>query len=243
MKKLLGLLLLAPFLTQAQLGGKTIVKANLSSLALKNYHATIERSLTKKISLSVSYRFQPKGATPLQSQLENLVDDPDFNIGRFQLGNNAITPELRIYFGKGRMKGFYIAPYARFATFDLTAPVKYNSSSVPGAKKDADFSGKIKSTSGGIMFGIQHQLAKKLVLDFWILGAHYGSSTGQMDAIITPAMTTLEQQSLQQSIDDFKEAGPFKFEGKVTSSTAAYIKSTGPWAGIRGAMLSLGFRF
>jgi len=243
MKKLLGLLLLAPFITQAQLGGKTIVKANLSSLALKNYHATIERSLTKKISLSVSYRFQPKGATPLQSQLENLVDDPDFNIGRFQMGNNAITPELRIYFGKGRMKGFYIAPYARFATFDLTAPVKYNSSSVPGAKKDADFSGKIKSTSGGIMFGVQHQLAKKLVLDFWILGAHYGSSTGQMDAIITPAMTTLEQQSLQQSIDDFKEAGPFQFEGKVTSASNAYIKSTGPWAGLRGAMISFGFRF
>ncbi len=242
MKKLLLLLLLIPTFAMAQLGGKTIIKANLSSLVLKNYHATIERSLAKKVSLSLSYRYQPKGSTPLQSQLENLIDDPDFNIGRFQLGNSAITPELRIYLGKGRMQGFYIAPYARFATFDLTVPVKYNSSSLPGAKKDADFTGKIKSTSGGLMFGVQRQLAKKLVLDIWILGAHYGTSSGQMDAVITPAMSTLEQQSLQQSIDDFKEAGPFEFEGKVTSSTNAYIKSTGPWAGVRGLMISLGLR-
>ena len=37
-------------------------------------------------------------------------------------------------------------------------PIKY---STPLGVKDADFVGKIKSTSGGLMFGTQYQILKK----------------------------------------------------------------------------------
>lgn len=246
MKKLLVLLAFVPFMGQSQslIGGKNIVKANLSSLALGNYHLTYERSLLKRMSISLSYRYMAKKVLPLKSLLDSYVDNSDVDFGNFEMGNTAITPELRLYLGTGKMKGFYIAPYARFASFDLSVPVKYTASSIPGSPtKYATFSGKIKSTSGGLMIGTQHQIFNKLVLDIWIIGGHYGSSTGDLNAVITPAMTPIEQSSLQSTLNDLKEIGPFKFEGKVTSSTTAVATSTGPWAGVRALGITLGFRF
>lgn len=50
-------------------------------------------------------------------------------------------------------------------------------------------------------------------------------------------------QNLQNKLDEFKEIGPFRTSSKVTSSTTAEIKTTGPWLGLRSFALSLGYRF
>jgi hypothetical protein len=244
MKKIILGIFLIPFLSNAQLlGGNNVIKANLSSLAFGNYHLTYERALLKKLSISVSYRFMPKKTVPLSNLLEKYIDNNDVNFGNFQMGNNAITPELRLYPSK-KLKGFYLAAYGRFAEFDLSVPVKYVASSLPGSPTEyATFDGKIKSSSIGFMIGTQFRLAKKIVLDWWILGGHYGSSKGDLNALINRHLSPIEQQSLQATLDDLKELGPFKFEGKVTSSNTANVKSTGPWAGVRGMGLSLGIRF
>ncbi|MCA6472954.1 MAG: hypothetical protein IM548_05000, partial [Chitinophagaceae bacterium] len=52
---------------------KNIFRVNLSSLVLKNYHVTYERALSKKISLSVSYRLMPKGSLPFKDFFDNSV--------------------------------------------------------------------------------------------------------------------------------------------------------------------------
>ena len=251
MKKILVFLALIPMMVNAQslIGGKNIIKANLSSLAFGNYHVTYERSFLKKMSLSVSYRTVSKRALPLESITKNFIDDPNLNFGRFELGNTAITPELRLYLGIGKMRGFYIAPYARFATFDFTVPVKYTTPTTPqtpNGSTDADFVGKIKSTSGGLMFGVQHQIFKKLVFDFWILGGHYGSSNGELIADISknPApIASSNRTSLQSAIDGL-DVAPFKVKGTIaTDGKSASITSEGPWAGVRALGISLGFRF
>ncbi len=246
MKKLILLFLLLPTLINAQslIGGKNIIKANLSSLALGNYHLTYERAFLKRMSLSISYRTMPKKSVPLQKTLENYINDPNLNIGRFELGNTAITPELRIYIGTGKMKGFYVAPYARFATFDFTVPVKYQTSA---STAEADFVGTIKSTSGGMMIGTQHQILKKLVLDIWIIGGHFGSSTGNLLATFPNSpggqLSPSEKASLEANIAKLNVA-PFKIKGTVASDLrSATIISDGPWAGIRGLGISLGLRF
>ncbi len=242
MKRLIVLMAMMPFAGQAQslLGGKNAVKVNLSSLAFGNYHFTYERSILKKLSISISYRTMPKRNLPLEKLTEDYIDDPNLNLGRFEMGNTAITPELRLYLGAGRMKGFYIAPYARFASFDFTVPVKYQS---PIGTKDADFAGKIKSTSGGIMFGVQHTIFKKLLLDIWILGGHYGSSSGDLVATFPTALTPTEQSSLRDAINGI-DVKPFEIKGTVDpSGKFATIQSDGPWAGIRALGLSLGFKF
>jgi hypothetical protein len=245
MKKIIILLAVIPAFAQAQLlGGKNIIKANLSSLAFGNYHATFERAILKKMSISVSYRYGEKKALPLEKLTRDFIDDPNLNFGRFMLGNSAITPELRLYLGMGKMKGFYVAPYARFANFDFTIPVKYQTGF--NATPEADFVGTIKSTSYGVMFGTQYQILKKLVLDIWIVGGHYGTSSGELIADISknPApIGSSERTSLQNAINGL-DLSPFKVTGTIAADgRSATLLSDGPWAGVRGLGLSLGFRF
>lgn len=250
MRKLIIAMIFLPTISMAQslIGGNNIIKANLSSLAFGNYHLTYERSIAKKLSLSVSYRFMPKTGIPFASQLQDIINIDNVKVSGITMANTAITPELRIYLGTGKMKGFYIAPYARFASFDLAVPISYDAGG--GIKKDVTFEGNIKSTSAGLMIGMQKQIAKKLVLDIWFIGGHFGSGSGTINATINPPLTDgtggsfNERGALQTELDKLKTGGgPFKFEGTVTSNTNAVIKSDGPWAGVRGAMISLGFRF
>ena len=240
MKKIIILLLCLPMFAGAQslIGGKNIFRWNLSSLALKNYHFTYERSLTKHISLSASYRTMTKGSVPFQSQLEKAINSNDINFSNFQMGNTAWTIEGRLYLGLGAMKGFYLAPYLRFANFDLSAPVKYTSGTVT---KEANFVGNVKSTSPGVMIGWQFQLATKLVMDIQLIGGHYGHSNGDLNFIATAPLNAQEQSALKQSLDNIK-TDPFKFTNTVNAN-GAQIKTDGPWAGIRGANIGIGLRF
>ena len=200
----------------------------------------------------LSYRYMPSGSIPFDSKITSYINDPDVNISGIQLGGYAITPEIRLYAHKN-MKGFYVAPYARIANFDMTIPIKY-STTINGqqVKKDANFTGNMKSFSGGIMIGTQHQLFKKLVLDIWIIGGHYGSSNGDFlggyNSDPNPAIAAQERQSLQTTIAN-NDIGPFNIKGQLGPTAApgatqtATFASTGPWAGLRGAGLTLGFRF
>ncbi|KAF0236030.1 MAG: DUF3575 domain-containing protein [Sediminibacterium sp.] len=242
MKKLFALLFFIPILAQSQklLGGKNIVKMSMSSLALNNYHFTYERHIYKNLSFSLSYRTMPKGAIPYQSEIQNQINSNEINFSNFAIGNSAITPELRIYLSMSKMKGFYFAPYARFANFDVSVPIKYTSNgTVPPASKDAIMDGKIKSTSAGLMIGYQFQLFKKLALDFQIIGGHYGNSKG--DLVFSAPLNTFEQQALRDNLNSL-DVSPFKFTSNVNAS-GAQINVDGPWAGIRAINLGLGFRF
>lgn len=246
MKKLIACIFLIPTLANAQslIGGKNIIKTNLSSLALGNYSLTYERSVFKKLSLSVTYRKMDKKTIPYQDKLKSYLNDPEINFGLFEIGNTAITPEARIYLGLGKMKGFYIAPYARFANFDFTVPVKFQST-VLGitVTKDAPFVGNIQSTSGGLMIGMQYQLLKKLVIDIWLLGGHYGNSNGTLTATFDTPLNSFEIANLQSKIDGLNLT-PFKTKGKVDASGKfATLSSEGPWAGIRALGINLGIRF
>lgn len=246
MKKLLIALVCLPFFGNAQklIGGSNVFKTNLSALALGNINLTYERSIAKRLSFSISYATKSKGSMPFASSVENIIDNPDVKVSDFQYGSTTITPELRLYLGTGKLKGFYLAPYLRFSTVDLGVPVSFTNPVLMG-RQTVTFNGKFTATSGGLMIGIQKHIAKKLVLDFWILGGHFGSSKGNIIAPITPPLSTpQERAALQAELDQSKEAGPFKFKGVVNSNgTSADISAEGAWAGIRGAGICLGIRF
>jgi hypothetical protein len=253
MKKVL--FVLALFFTlqvhaQKLIGGNNIIKGNLTSFALKNYHISYERSLNRFMSVSASYRYMPKGSLPLQSIAKKYIDNPAINFDLFQMGNNALTFESRFYLGLQKMSGFYIAPYARFANFDLAVPVAYTYipdaavGSVIGSDpitKIADINGTIKSTSYGAYIGVQKQLLTKLVLDIWLIGGHYGSSNGVLNFVAPEKLPSQAVTALQQALDDTK-VNPFELKSKVTQNGAT-ADMKGPWAGIRGLGISLGLRF
>ena len=179
-------------------------------------------------------------------KIEKIVDNQDFKINDFKMGNTAITGEARFYLGIKKMRGFYLAPYLRYAKFDFTIPIK-NPNITTG--ESILFNGKISSFSGGLLLGMQYCILKKFVIDIWTIGGHYGSSHGTLFASnINPIMDESSQGSqakidLQKTLDNLNDTGPFKFEGKVTSPTTAEIKSSGPWFGLRSFALSIGYRF
>jgi hypothetical protein len=251
MKRLFVLLALLPFASNAQLllGGKNIIKTNLSSLVANNYHFTYERHIFKPLSVSLSYRFMPSTKVPLQSYVEKFLDNPNVNVGGFTMSGNAITPEVRLYLGIGRMKGFYISGYYRMSNFDLSVPISYKTTfSANTYTKSTTVGGTIKGNAGGLMIGIQKNIAKILVLDFWIIGGHYGSSTGDLSASITESYAGSLSTEQDAAINELKRTTttPFEFTySKTGTSPSGTIKaaSTGPWAGIRGAGLCLGIRF
>jgi hypothetical protein len=240
MRKLVPLfLMMLPVFAVAQ---KNAIKVNLTSLALKNYHVQYERKILPKITLNLGVRIMPKGNLPLQSTLEKYagLDNENIEIGRFKMGNTAITLEPRIYVSKAAMKGFYIAPYARYASFDLALPfqVKYND---PTPKSDpVDFTGKVNSFSGGVMLGTQFNLGKRIVLDIWWIGGHFGSSSGDLN-FAGDLSNPNKKTAVENTLKEF-DPSPFKIKYTV-SNTGARIESDGPWAGIRALGINLGIRF
>lgn len=216
------------------------VKLNVSSLFVRNYNLTYERGLSHRLSVGLGVRYMPKGDLPFKKWFRKSIKSDKVNLGDFQLGNVAVTPECRIYMGKGYMHGFYVSVYGRYTNFDVTAPIQFTSSD--GTTRQVLFDGKVHSFSGGIMFGVQYTLWKIVVLDVMIIGGHYGGCNGSFNADnINPPLTAEEQQSLQQNINDIN-AKPFHITGQVLSSTQAVIKASGPWGGIRSG-INLGIRF
>jgi hypothetical protein len=237
------ILLLLPVMAMAQ---KNAVKVNLSSLVLRNYHFQYERKIISKLTVNLAFRTMPKGKLPWQDQLVKYggLDNPNIELGRFQIGNTAFTVEPRIYLSKKAMKGFYIGPYARWASFDMALPfnVKYNdpSQTPPDRKDPVDFTGKITSFSGGLKIGTQFNIAKFVVLDICWIGGHFGSSKGDLK-FAGDLSNNYKRTAVENTIRDF-DPSPFKIKYQVTNSGAT-IQSDGPWAGFSGLALNVGVKF
>ncbi len=221
------------------IGSKNILKVNLSSLAFNNYHFTFEKLIHNKVSFAVSYRHMPNGNFPMANNIKDVINNKDINIAGSKIGGYAITPEFRFYAKKG-MKGIYLAPYFRYTNLDLSIPITY-SLAVGAPTKTAVFNGSLTAASGGLMVGLQKQIFKRITLDIWIIGGHFGHGTGNLVANYS-TITEPEREALQAELDNI-DLNPFVFKTGTVTTTKANIDSDGPWAGVRAAGFSIGFRF
>jgi hypothetical protein len=240
MKKITLVLLLTsalPALSQ-ETEGKNMAKVNLSAFALKGFGVQYERQIGKRITVGLGYSMIPKATIAFKSVVENAIDDPDVNVGDFRLGTSIFTPEFRYYLGKkGAFHGFYFAPYARIGSYKIAGPVSYTSST--NVKKTAVFDGKLNTFTGGLMIGSSWQLSDKFYLDWWIIGASYGSATGNLIAA-TP-LNPAEQASLKRELDEIEVVGT-EIKSEVNSNGAT-VTTSGSIAGTRGLGINFGIRF
>ena len=227
--------------TQAK---KNIIKLNLFSLPLKNINLEYERGLSKSISVAFGVRYMKEGSLPFANSIANSIgedeDNWDDRLRTATLGNYALTTTFRFYLGSGNLKGFYIAPFARYAKY--TAGLNYSFEVTNGTttqSEDIYLSGSIKTLTGGLLFGSQFNLSKNLSLDWWIFGPQYGTSDGLISG--KKQLSTDEQNALNDQLSEIEDLPLVKATYTVNSSGAT-VNFKGPWAGIR-AGLSLGFRF
>jgi hypothetical protein len=221
---------------------KNLVKWNVAAILLKNYSFQYERAIGKKISAAVGVRFAPKSNVPFKSKLEDLIDDEDTwnSIKDFKTGNFAITPEIRFYMGKGVFRGFYVAPFVRYATYSAEVPYTFDVDIAGTTRTETmPLSGDVTALTGGLLIGAQWKLSKLVYLDWWILGPNYGTSSGDISG--KKSLSSEEQDALRESLKDLDDLPLVKTKYTVNSE-GAKVDFDGPWGGLRGG-LSIGFRF
>lgn len=226
---------------------KNIVKVNLTGIFLKNYGFQYERMISRKTSVALGFRTQPKGELPLLGFFENQIDDPETfeEIQKITYGNIAITPEVRFYLGrKDGPRGFYIAPYARYSKSNIGIP-NYEFSyeeTINGQTfeetREVELNGDITGITGGVMFGSQWRLGNAVYLDWWIIGGSFGSSNGLINTIAT--LNQNEQDGLRQALNDL-EIPLLEYSVEVDGN-GAQMDFNGPFASLRGG-ISLGIKF
>lgn len=222
----------------------TLIKVNLTSIPFKNYSFQLERTLSKTISLSVAYRIMPTGHLPFTSQIINLgqfEDQDEINIiENMNVGNFAITPEIRFYLGKGYGQGFYISVFFRHMELELNN-ISIDFEGENGGENTIDLTGDVKTNTAGILMGAQWSIGKHFCVDWWILGAHYGVGLGNINAVSDQLqLSQSEQDDIEQQLNDIDI--PFSDATVDVAADRVSLKIDGPWAGIR-AGLSFGFKF
>jgi Protein of unknown function (DUF3575) len=242
---LLALFFSASFMLNAQRSDSTkapgrnnILKINLSALLVKNISVQYERKISKRSSVALNARLLPFGNVPLKSRLEKIIDDPSVDLNNLKLGNIGITPEYRMYVGKkGALHGFYFGPFISFNNYKTDLPITYDDDTRTGI-----FSGKLKAYTFGLQLGAQWKLGKSVYLDWWILGPNYGTGSG--DLVLATSLTSTEQDELKQELEDLKNDAPLDIiKSYEVNANGANIVVKGPWAGLRGMGINLGFRF
>ena len=220
------------------------IKTNLTGIVFKNYSLQYERVLTRKFSFAIAFRTMPSTTIPFKNKIISLIGTNDSitkqTIEKLRLSNIAITPEFRLYLSKkGFGKGFYIAPfyrYAKFKTNDLVFTYEDNLN----VKSTINLSGDLTSNTGGLLFGVQKFLGKHICLDFWLFGPHYGSGVGKFSGVSSKPLTQQEQDDLRQQLEGLDI--PLTNKTVTVTANGASLKLDGPWAGIRSGF-SIGVKF
>ena len=223
---------------------KNIPKFAPTGLIFRNFQFQYERVLNRRFSAALTYSTIPEGDFPFKDELlESSVEDENDDLTR-SLENTSIkytsfTPEVRIYFGEGYGKGFYLAPFYRHAKYDIKdIHIYYDSDE--GSEEMVNTSGDIRSNTFGLQIGSQFNLGNRLVLDWFIIGPHYGTSQGELSGLSSAPLSESEQQDIEDMLSDvYMPIGDFSYE---VDSRGAKINLDGPWGGIR-AGIALGYRF
>lgn len=245
------LLIASHFISLAQSGPDDfshknhILKFNLTSPFLKNYAAQYEYVAGKRVSVALSGRWMPVSTIPFKNSLRKEVIKNDeesitdaFDQARFS--NFAITPEVRFYLGKkGYGRGFYIAPYYRFARYKIQE-LNYTYEDVE-EDININLNGNLTTHTGGFLLGAQWMLGKTIGLDWWILGPNVGSGKGLMTGVSSKPLDADMQQDIRTTLEEDLDI-PFTKTTVDVDANGARLKLNGPWAGVRAGLM-LTFRF
>jgi hypothetical protein len=220
------------------------IKINLAALLFKSYALQYERTLGRNFSLAVQYRIMPVAGISFKGHVLKLMADGGADTKRiiddFKVSNYAITPEVRLYLSrKGYGRGFYIAPFYRYASFTShQLNVFYRDDNK--ANKSINLSGNLTSNTYGLAIGAQNALGKHLVIDWSLLGPHFGTAKGTFTGTPSSTLSPGEQTNVRMKLEDI--CFPLSDWAVNVDANKASMNIDGPWAGMR-VTVGLGVRF
>lgn len=220
-----------------EIENKNMVKLNLLALTAGNISLQYERLITPKTTVGVTVNMMPSKGLPFSNSIESFVDDQETTaqLEQISVSSFSVTPEIRFYLGTEGYKGFYIAPFVRYGTYNVDLPLTYD---YEGEEESIMIDGTVKAFSGGFAIGAQWRVYKDFYIDWMIMGPHYGSATGTLEG--NRSLNQSEQDAIRNSLNDL-DIPVVDFEYEVNDS-GAKAKLDGPWAGIR-ASIGIGYRF
>lgn len=233
---------------------KNSVKLNLSSLAFSNYSFSYERALARKITFVGGYSFMPTSSIsslPIVDKAIELAevssdeeaDSFEEDLKNGNVGSSAITGELRFYSGKKPgARGLYVSLYGRYTKADLSYLDSYVGDF--NIEHDLPYKAELKGFGGGIMVGAQWLIAKRVTLDWYIVGAHYGKLSGNLSALTDLSMLTEQERAdLKAEVEDLFTIGDKKYVEATIKDNGMFGKLNGPFGGIRAFGFNLGIAF
>jgi hypothetical protein len=212
------------------------IKINALALPLRTLSGQYEIKIGKKATFATTVNYMALGKIPFKQLVLDWSNDDlgDLLIDQARIGNFSVAPELRFYLSKkGAFHGFYIAPMVKYSKLSLDLPIFYGENEV-----EAPFEGSIKAFSGGFLIGAQWKIAGPIGLDWWILGASYGSSNGQLS--YNQPLNAEAQEEISNELANL-DIPMIEFTHEVNDQGAKLL-AKGPWAGIK-AGLALTIRF
>ncbi len=229
---------------QKILHGSNAIKVNLLGLPLNNYQVQYERKINNRMSAALSFRIMPSSGLPFKNAIADAVGDNDVDaqatVKSFRMSNIAITPEFRFYIGrKGNMRGFYVAPFYRYANFKVDNLVVSYTDDLNN-KQQVSLKGKQQTHTFGAGIGKQWVLGKMIVLDWLLFAPHFGVGSGTFTGISSTPLSSQEQADLYTELDDLDI--PLTTKKVSVNSNGATMGLSGAWGGIRSS-LSIGIRF
>ncbi|MDO4691865.1 MAG: DUF3575 domain-containing protein [Porphyromonadaceae bacterium] len=234
----------------ALLDGKTIVKMNVTGLVTRNFGFYAERILAKPLSFQLGVNVMSTGMLPFASSLASKHPE----VADITISSKSITPELRLYLGKGYGSGFYIAPYMRYESHRV-AGLNLSPDLSTGAQQDEytrlaklRMNGSLSALSGGLLVGAQWKFGakKNIVLDWSIIGLHAGTAKLTLEGKLPREVADLTEKEvgkLKKDLHDVAKELP-ELKDKLVDINARGVKvSTDmPFVFFRMA-LSIGYRF
>ncbi len=213
-----------------------LIKLNIWPLTVGNVSLEYERSLNEHLSLNGTVSYRPSSNLPFKSLWDSAFDDRNNILGEAKLGAFSITPEVRFYVSnKEVLKGFYIAPFVKYANYNVHTKITVDESSY---HREVSISGALNAFTGGVAVGSQWKIGQDIYLDWRIIGPNYGFNKGTFEGR-TP-LNGDEQREVKKQLDEF-DSNLLKIKKEVNAEGVT-INTSGPFAGIRTA-LSFGYHF
>lgn len=238
----ISLALLSP--VQAQFN-RTVVKFNLSGAVFQTYMAQYERVLNRFGSITLSGTYSSGAPLPFK---QALIDQYGENLdGRRAIETTLFTKriatlEYRFYLAGHAPTGWYVAPFVRYASMDVTNDFSYHSQD--GKLHQAHLEASFNAGGAGVLLGYQFLLGKHLGLDLWLLGPFYGTNVKAVFNGTDPYWATLTQADivkLKSDIDNTKV--PLYTVQSNLNLPNITATLNGPYYGVRAFGLALAYSF